>query len=74
MTVSGKAYPTRMRILQWESVLDDRFLRIHRSFIVNRKHVTAFNAKTVYMKDFPVEISRKYKTVVMQKLGNPLSD
>ena len=70
MTVSGKTYPTRMRISQWESVLDDRFLRIHRSFIVNKKHITTFNSKTVYINDLPVEISRKYKTSVMQKLGN----
>ncbi len=74
MTVSGKAYPTRMRISQWESVLDDRFLRIHRSFIVNRKHITTFNSKTVYMNDLPIEISRKYKAFVMQKLGNSLND
>jgi DNA-binding LytR/AlgR family response regulator len=73
MTVSGKAYSTRMRISQWESVLDDRFLRVHRSFIINIKHITTFNSKTVYINDLPVEISRKYKTFVMQKLGNPLN-
>ena len=74
MTVSGKTYPTRMRISQWESVLDDRFLRIHRAFIVNRKHITTFNSKTIYIKNLPVEISRKYKTSVMQKLANSLND
>ncbi len=73
MAISGRAYPTRMKISQWESVLDDRFLRVHRSFIVNRKHVTTFNSKTLYIKDIPIEISRKYKDVVMQKLSNSLN-
>ena len=74
MTISGKTYPTKMRISQWESVLDDRFLRIHRSFIVNRNHITTFNSKTVYIQDLPVEISRKYKASVMQKLESSLID
>jgi len=68
MTVSGKSYPTRMKISQWESVLDNRFIRVHRSFIVNRKHISRFDSKTVYIGELPIDISRKYKENVLTGL------
>ena len=67
-TDSGRAYPTRMKISQWESVLDRRFIRVHRSFIVNRKHITQFDARCVRLGDLSVEISRKYKNAVAAQL------
>lgn len=70
MTVSGRAYPTRMKISQWESALDDRFIRVHRSFIVNREHISTFDSKAVYLDGMRIEISRKYKDDVANKLGS----
>lgn len=67
-TVSGKTYTTKMKISQWEAVLDDRFVRVHRSFIVNRRHITTFGSKAVYLGELCVEISRKYKESVMNRL------
>jgi hypothetical protein len=61
VTVDGAAHPTRMKISQWETVLDDRFVRIHRSFIVNRDHVTRIEGHTVWLGDTAIEISRKYR-------------
>lgn len=68
VTVTGRSYPTRMKISQWESVLDSRFIRVHRSYIVNRKHITRFDARAVYLGELPIEISRKYKDAVLAKL------
>jgi hypothetical protein len=58
-----KSYPTRMKISQWESTLDaGRFVRVHRSFIVGRRHITRVDAHTVWLGgDHPIEISRKYR-------------
>ncbi len=71
MTASGKSYPTRMKISQWELALDDRFVRVHRSFIVNRRYVTRIDSRAVYLgDDLPIEISRKYKESVQEKLGD----
>jgi len=70
MTISGETYSTRMKISQWESVLDNRFIRVHRAFIVNKNHITMHTSKSVTMGNFTIEISRKYKDTVMQNLTN----
>lgn len=72
VTVCGTAYPTRMKISQWEAALDDRFLRVHRSFIVNRMHVSRFDHQTVHVGELPIYISRKYRENALEKLaGQP---
>jgi hypothetical protein len=69
VTVQGTTYPTRMKISQWESVLDNRFVRVHRSFIVNRDHVTWYDTRTVWLGETPIEISRKYRETATNKLN-----
>jgi DNA-binding LytR/AlgR family response regulator len=66
----GTIYPTRMKISQWEAVLDDRFIRIHRSFIVGRGHITRFDAHAVWLGELQVEVSRKYRENVLERLGS----
>ena len=68
VTLAGVAYPTRMKISQWESVLDERFMRVHRAFIVNRRHVTRFDTHSVWVGDLRIEMSRKYKDSVLDRL------
>jgi DNA-binding LytR/AlgR family response regulator len=72
VTVSGVVYPTRMKISQWESVLDNRFVRTHRSFIVNRLHVSRFDTRTVWLGETQIEISRKYRETAVDKLDKPI--
>ena len=67
VTAGGARYPTRMKISQWEAALDDRFVRVHRSFIVSRLHITRLDAHTVWLGDIPIEISRKYREAVMAR-------
>jgi DNA-binding LytR/AlgR family response regulator len=50
-----------MKISQWEAALDDRFVRVHRSFIVSRLHITRADAHTVWLGEIRIEISRKYR-------------
>lgn len=68
VTVSGQKWPTRMKISQWEAVLDRRFIRVHRAWIVGRRHITRFDARAVYLGDRAIEISRKYKNSVQEQL------
>lgn len=68
-TVSGESHATRMKISQWEAVLGENFIRVHRSFIVNRSHITKFDSRVVYVGGLPLDISRKYKAGVLNKLG-----
>lgn len=52
---------TKMSTHEIESILGERFLRIHRSFIVNVDKVTAFNAEEIFIdtKNIPIGISYK---------------
>ena len=65
ITADGTRYPTRMKISQWEAALDERFVRVHRSFIVSRLHITRIDAHSVWLGDLEIEISRKYREKVV---------
>jgi DNA-binding LytR/AlgR family response regulator len=52
-----------------ESLPKEQFLRIHRSFIVNREKIDAYSATDVEIGKFHVPIGRNYKTDVMKVLG-----
>ncbi len=67
-TTAGEAYRTRTRIGQWESLLDRRFLRVHRSYIINTHHIKHFNGSRIKVSDITIEVSRKYKDVVREML------
>ena len=68
-TISGISYRTRMKISQWEEVLDNRFLRVHRSFIVNKNLICLYNSSLIVIGDKSIEISRKYKEKVLDELS-----
>jgi len=68
-TISGISYRTRMKISQWEEVLDNRFLRVHRSFIINKNLICQFNSSLIVIGDKSFEISRKYKEKVLDELS-----
>jgi hypothetical protein len=72
VTAQSMTYPTRMKISQWESVLDNRFVRVHRSFIVNRCHVSRFDARTAWLGETSIEISRKYRESAIDRLEKPI--
>jgi two-component system LytT family response regulator len=52
---------TKMSTHEIEAILGERFLRIHRSFIVNIDKITAFNAEEIFIdvKNIPIGISYK---------------
>lgn len=68
-TASGAAYRTKTRISQWEAQLDSRFLRIHRSFIVNTARLDRCRAAQVEIGGVTIEISRKYRDLARRRLG-----
>lgn len=52
-----------------ESLPKEQFLRIHRSFIVNRERIDAYSATDVEIGKIHVPIGRNYKNDVMKVLG-----
>lgn len=59
---------TREKISDFEHKLPDHFMRIHRSFIVNRNMVTAFTAQDVEIGEKEIPIGASYKEKVMEQL------
>ena len=52
-----------------EKLPDDRFMRIHRSYIVPVDKITAFNTTSIDIGTETLPIGRLYKDAVMNKLG-----
>ena len=61
----NRTYRNKTGISQWESILGDDFIRIHRSYIVNRESITTIDKEYVYIGDSQLPISRKYYKVVL---------
>ena len=68
-TAAGEAYRTKTRISQWEAQLDRRFLRAHRSGIVNTEQIDEYRPNRIRIGTTEIEISRKYKEEVRIRLG-----
>ena len=60
VTTDGRTYRNKTGISQWESILGDDFIRIHRSYIVNRSSITSVDKEYVWIGDCQLPISRKY--------------
>ena len=67
-TADGESFRTRTRISQWENILDRRFLRIHRSYIINTHRIDSFDGTRVRIQHRTIELSRKYKESVRECL------
>ena len=58
----GQKYRNKTPISQWENLLGIDFVRIHRSFLVGRQHISKTDADTLTLTDGEVlPISRKYR-------------
>lgn len=55
------SYRTRTCISQWAERLDDRFVRIHRAYLINIGHVSSWTPTQVTVQDRVLDISRTYR-------------
>jgi hypothetical protein len=69
VTLSGDSYRNKTGIGQWENLLGEDFLRIHRSYLVNVAHATLSAHDTVRISGSDLPVSRKYKETVQQVLS-----
>lgn len=67
--VNGSTISSKEKISHMEQKLPDGFLRIHRSFIVNRAKISSFSREYVMMGEKELPISRSYKNEVITKLN-----
>jgi len=65
---TDQAVITKEKISAFEAQLPDYFLRVHRSFIVNTRKVTAFTANDIEIGDREIPIGVSYKNQVRIRL------
>jgi hypothetical protein len=66
----GKQYRTKMNITQWDNVLDNRFARVHRSYIVNKANVKGMSeGRLELVSGAKIEVSKRYRDRVDEWLG-----
>jgi DNA-binding LytR/AlgR family response regulator len=59
---------TKIGIGEMEKMLNNNFLRVHRSYIINLDKITAYNAEEIFIKKLSVPIGTNYKKVVESSL------
>lgn len=67
--INSKTILVKHGISAFDEKLDDRFLRVHRSFIVNKEKVTAFTKQDVEIGTIEIPIGGLYKEDVFSELG-----
>lgn len=73
-TLDGRSYRTKTRISQWERLLDDRFVRIHRAYIVNSEHVASVGGGQAVVAGRTFDLSRKYRESAMRRMKKQLRE
>lgn len=67
--LSDQEISTKDKISDFELKLPDHFLRIHRSFIVNTRKITAFTAQDIEIGQQEIPIGISYKKEVINQLS-----
>jgi len=60
---------TKQKISHLHKELPVNFLRTHRSYIVNKHHVTSYNKESLSVIEHQIPISRTYKKEVLEELS-----
>ena len=68
VTASGESFRNKTGISQWENLLGEGFLRIHRSYLVRADAATLTSADTVNVGKVQLPVSRKYRDRVQKLL------
>jgi len=65
----GGEVVSKEKISHIEKELPDSFIRIHRSFIVNRTRISSYNREELQLGEIELPVSRSYRSRVMSELG-----
>lgn len=63
---NGRKYRNKTGITQWENLLGEDFIRVHRSFVIRKSSVASISNDTVILSDGnEIPVSRKYREDVL---------
>jgi DNA-binding LytR/AlgR family response regulator len=65
---NGEKYIIRESLGEYSNQLNEDFLRVHRSFIVNFQHITKVEANQLWINEFDVPISKQHRNDILEKL------
>lgn len=70
VVAEGKTVVTRMNISAAEKLLDPaEFIRVHRSFIISKKHIDAYTATSIEIGSVEIPVGRIYRDEAVRRLG-----
>ena len=64
VTRDGACYRNKTPISRWESILSPDFIRIHRSYLVQKDEITGIEGDLLRMGEIELPVSKKYKSSV----------
>jgi hypothetical protein len=64
VATGDRRFRNKTPISQWEAILKPHFLRIHRSYLVNKTAISRVDGDLLYVNDIELPVSRKYKEAV----------
>ena len=66
----GRTLRNRTSISQWEALLGEPFIRIHRAFLVNSKYIISYKGDTIKVGEEELPVSRKYQKSLKELFPN----
>ena len=74
IATGGRRFRNKTPISQWEAILKPHFLRIHRSYLVNKEAITRVDGDLLYVDEIELPVSRKYKDAVAKEIPSLRSE
>lgn len=58
----NKTHTERATLKEVSKLLDDNFVRVHRSYVINKKKITSKKANVIYINQIEIPCSKNYQT------------
>lgn len=70
----GRKFRNKTGITQWENLLGEDFIRVHRAFLVNRQSIESVAPDSIILKDrTEIPVSRKYRSALSTHFSSSLT-
>lgn len=70
VTLQNDKYVIREGLSDFEAKLNDDFVRIHRSYVVNSKHIDLVEATSIKVLTHDLPLSKQYRPILLEKIAN----